>query len=113
MWSSTDRYISNSTTSRRSPTHPLPSSEAGQIASWEEFTKIQPRGILTIPKKLRLSVGLADNTLVRISGNKYRLIVEPVRALPYPVRTYTDNEVTEFLEFDAKETKQLKKNRLL
>jgi len=84
-----------------------------QISSWEEYTKIQPRGILTIPQKVRLSMGLMDNTLVKISGSKYRLIIEPVRALPYPVRTYTSDEVGEFLEFDAEETKRLKKNSLV
>ena len=46
-----------------------------QITFTEEIAKIQPRGILTIPKKLRRSMGLADNTFVKISGNKYRLVI--------------------------------------
>ena len=79
----------------------------------EEITKIQSRGTLTIPKKFRLSMGLADNTLVKISGNKYRLIIEPVRTLSYPVRSYTRNEIGEFLELDARESKKLRTKRLL
>lgn len=85
----------------------------GQVSFTEEIAKIQPRGILTIPKKLRLSIGLADNTLVRIRGNKYRLILEPVRALPYPVRGYTDSDINDFFDLDEKESKQLKTKGLL
>lgn len=79
----------------------------------EEIAKIQPRGILTIPKKLRRSMGLTDNTLVKISGNKYRLVIEPVRTIPYPVRSYTADEVDDFLESDAQESKKLETQGLL
>lgn len=79
----------------------------------EEITRIQPRGILTIPKKLRRSIGLADNTFVKISGNKYRLVIEPIRVLPYPVRSYDDNEIKDFFNLDASESKQLKTKGLL
>lgn len=84
-----------------------------QITFTEEIAKIQPRGILTIPKKLRRSMGLADNTFVKISGNKYRLIIEPIRVLPYTVRSYNDNEIKDFFDLDASESKQLKTKGLL
>ncbi|OGM04147.1 hypothetical protein A2715_04075 [Candidatus Woesebacteria bacterium RIFCSPHIGHO2_01_FULL_39_32] len=79
----------------------------------EEIIKIQPRGSLTIPKKLREDVGIRKNTLVRIIKEKGRLIIEPVRTLPYPARSYTDKEIDEFLELDAKETKELKSKGIL
>lgn len=79
----------------------------------EEIAKIQPRGILTIPKKLRRFIGLADNTFVKISGNKYRLVIEPIRVLPYPVRSYNNNEIKDFFDLDAQESKQLKTKGLL
>ena len=79
----------------------------------EEIIKIQPRGSLTIPKKLREDVGIIKNTLVRIIKEKGRLIIEPVRTLPYPARSYTDKEIDEFLELDAKETKELKSKGIL
>ena len=85
----------------------------GQVSFTEEIAKIQPRGILTIPKKLRRSIGLADNTFVKISGNKYRLIIEPIRVLPYPVRSYNDNEIKDFFDLDAQESKRLKTKGLL
>lgn len=84
-----------------------------QITFTEEIAKIQPRGILTIPKKLRRSIGLADNTFVKISGNRYRLIIEPIRVLPYPVRSYTDSDINDFFNLDAQESKQLKAKGLL
>lgn len=79
----------------------------------EEITQIQSRGTLTIPKKIRLSIGLKDNSLVRIGGNKYRLYIEPVRALPYPVRSYGPDEIVAFFALDAQETKDLRKKGLL
>lgn len=85
----------------------------GQVSFTEEIAKIQPRGILTIPKKLRRFIGLADNTFVKISGNKYRLIIEPIRVLPYPVRSYNNNEIKDFFDLDAQESKQLKTKGLL
>jgi len=80
---------------------------------YEDIVKVQPRGNLTIPKKLRKSVGIEKNSLVRIVKDKGRLIIEPVRAIPYPVRSYTDKEIEEFVKLDAKETKKLKSKGLL
>ena len=84
-----------------------------QNVALEDIIKIQPRGTLTIPKKLRDSVGLRENTLVKVIKEKGRLIIEPVRTLPYPVRSYTIEEIDEFLELDAKETEELKKKGIL
>lgn len=78
----------------------------GQVSFTEEIAKIQPRGILTIPKKLRRFIGLADNTFVKISGNKYRLIIEPVKLVPYPVRNYNDSDIKDFVDLDSKESKK-------
>lgn len=79
----------------------------------EEIIKLQPRGLLTIPKKFRQTLGLEDNTLVRIRKDSWRLIIEPVRTLPYPVRSYTNKDLDEFFELDAEQTKKLTKKGLL
>ena len=84
----------------------------GQVSFTEEIAKIQPRGILTIPKKLRRFIGLADNTFVKISGNKYRLIIEPVKVVPYPVRNYNDSEIEKFINLDVKESRHLLQKRI-
>lgn len=78
-----------------------------------EIVRILPKGIMTIPKKFRETLGLVENGLARIKTEKGRLIVEPVRILPYPVRTYTNEEIKEFIAQDKQETKELKQKKLL
>lgn len=79
----------------------------------EEIVKIQPKGLVTIPKKFRQELGFKENSLVRIKEEKGRLVMEAVRTLSYPVRSYTDSEIDQFLKLDKKETRQLKKKGLL
>ena len=38
--------------------------------------------------------------------------IEPVNTLRYPVRSYTDNEIEEFLREEESETKELRKLKL-
>lgn len=79
----------------------------------EEIIRILPKGLITIPKKLREELGFDENSLVRVRGEKGRLIVESTRTLPYPVRSYTEREIKEFIKLDKKESRVLKKKRLL
>lgn len=79
----------------------------------EEIIKIQPKGLLTIPKSLRVKLGFVENSLVRVKEEKGRLIMEAVRTLPYPVRSYTDDEIKGFLKLDEKQSKELKKKGLI
>ncbi|MEK7616477.1 MAG: AbrB/MazE/SpoVT family DNA-binding domain-containing protein [Patescibacteria group bacterium] len=81
--------------------------------TFEEIIKIQPRGVFTIPKKLRINLGISDNSLVRLKEERGRLLIEPVRTLPYPVRSYTKQDIDEFIEFDQKLTKTLKAKGIL
>jgi len=79
----------------------------------EEIIKIQSRGLLTIPAKFRKDTNFKENSLVKIIKEKGRLIIEPIRTLPYPVRSYTNQELKEFFELDKKEAKELKNERLI
>ena len=79
-----------------------------QLSTYEEIAKLQPKGLLTIPKKFREGLGFTENNLVRLKADRGRLIVEPVKTLPYPVRTYTDRNLEEFFALDDEESKQLK-----
>lgn len=79
----------------------------------EEIIKIQPKGLITIPKRFRQELGFEENGLVRVKGEKGRLIMESVRVLPFPVRSYSKDEIQEFFELDKKETKALKKKGFL
>lgn len=83
-----------------------------QTITFEDIIKLQPRGTFTVPKKLR--EGLFDEKgMAKITRVGRKLVIEPVRTLPYPVRTYNSNEIDEFLELDDKETKELKKKKLI
>ena len=83
------------------------------LITYEEIAKLQPKGLLTIPKKFREGLGFTENNLVRLKTDRGRLIVEPVKTLPYPVRTYTDRNLEEFFALDDEESKQLKAKGLL
>jgi AbrB family looped-hinge helix DNA binding protein len=79
-----------------------------QTVTLEDIIKMQPKGLVTIPKKIREMVGIAENDLVRVRTDRGRLALEPIRMLPYPVRSYTDRELKEFVDLDAKESLLLK-----
>lgn len=73
----------------------------------ENLVKLQPKGLLTIPKKLRVELGLEESKLVRLRVERGRLIIDPVRTLPYPVRSYTSGELKEFINLDRNQTAEL------
>lgn len=79
----------------------------------EDIVKLQERGILTIPRSIRTVMGLEKNSLIRIRQDRSRLILEPVRVLPYLARSYRSDDLEEFFELDAKESKTLKEKGLL
>ena len=84
-----------------------------QLLPLEEIVKLQPKGLITIPKKIRQKIGLEENSLLRIRQEGKKLTIEPIRIISYPVRSYTKKEIEEFLAFDAKQTKELRKNSCL
>lgn len=84
-----------------------------QTIPFDTIVRFQPKGLLIVPKKLREAVGLEENGFARIRRNNRQLIIESVRVLPYPVRSYNDEEVQEFLDLDANETTKLKDKNLL
>lgn len=79
----------------------------------EEIASFQPKGVLTIPKKIRDAVGVVDRSLVRIRADQGKITIEPVRTLPYPVRSYTDAEIDEFFALDQAESKELRRRGIL
>lgn len=81
--------------------------------SQEEIIKIQPKGLLTIPKRFRRELGFDERSVVRIKKEKNRLVIEPLSVLNYPVRRYTDQDLKEFIELDRQETREIKKKGLI
>jgi len=83
------------------------------IVVFEELVKVQPKGLITIPKKLRKELNITEETIVKIKREGQKLTMEPIRTITYPVRSYTKEEIKQFLAFDAAQTKELKKKRLI
>ena len=77
------------------------------------IVRVQSKGLITIPKDYREEIGLEESDFVRVRKKAQQIIIEPVRVLPYPVRSYTKKELDEFLKLDEKESKKLKKKGLL
>jgi len=57
-----------------------------QPITQEDIVKIQPKGLLTIPKKFREELGIKEDSFVRVIKVQRRLIIEPARVLSYPGR---------------------------
>ncbi|MEK7592740.1 MAG: AbrB/MazE/SpoVT family DNA-binding domain-containing protein [Patescibacteria group bacterium] len=79
----------------------------------EDIIMSQPKGVITLPKKIRDSVGIVERGLLRVRADGGKITIEPVRTLPYPVRTYTDKELAEFLALDQEEGKKLRRLKII
>lgn len=75
----------------------------------EDIIKIQPKGLITIPKKFREEIGLDENSLARVKKEGRRLIIEPVTVISYPLREYSKEEIEQFIKDDRLSPKLLKK----
>lgn len=84
-----------------------------QLITYEEIAKLQPKGLLTIPIRFRRDLGLEENQLVRLKKDRGRLIIEPVKTLDYPVRSYSQDDLDDFFALDDQDSKKLKAKGLL
>ena len=71
-----------------------------EMQTYGNLVKILPKGLVTIPKKLRLDIGLEENGLARIKKEGKRLILEPVDIISYPLREYSVEEIKQFIKED-------------
>lgn len=71
-----------------------------QVSTIEEIIKLQPKGLLTIPVKIRKKYGFNANDFIRIKASGGKVYLEPVRTLPYSVRSYTNKDLEEFFALD-------------
>ena len=70
------------------------------MQTYGNLVKILPKGLVTIPKKLRQDIGLEENGLARIKKEGKRLILEPVNVVSYPLREYPVQEIKQFIKED-------------
>ncbi len=82
-----------------------------QSATEETWVKILPKGLITIPKKIREKLGIKEGDIAktRISGSE--IIIEPRRASTY--RLFTDKEIAEWVAKDKLPPKLAKKVKAL
>lgn len=71
----------------------------------QQIVKVQEKGLITIPIVFREALGLKKDSFAKIYRENGKLILEPVSMLAYPVRSYTNEEIGEFVNLDRKESK--------
>lgn len=49
----------------------------------EAIVRMQLKGVITIPKKIRDAVGLKEGVYLRMVIDGRRIILEPIRIVPY------------------------------
>jgi len=84
-----------------------------QTIAMEDIIKAQPKGVITIPKKIREFAGLVDRGLLRVRADGSKITIEPVRTLAYPVRHYTDEELAKFIAFDEEQGRELRRKGII
>lgn len=53
----------------------------------EAIVKMQPKGVITIPKKIRDAAGLKEGMYLRLTADHRRITLEPIRIVPYRAST--------------------------
>ena len=49
----------------------------------EAIIRMQPKGVITIPQKMRQALKIETGTFLRLTDNRNQIIIEPVRIVPY------------------------------
>ena len=71
----------------------------------QQIVKVQEKGLITIPIAFREALGLKKDSFAKIYKENGKLILEPVSMLSYSVRSYTNEEIGDFVNLDRKESK--------
>ena len=75
----------------------------------QTLIRIQSKGLVTIPKKVRDELDLQENSHLKVSVQNGKVVLEPARTRSYPIRIYSDAEIAQFLEYDKLDPKLAKK----
>lgn len=54
-----------------------------QTIPLEAIIRMQPKGVITIPKKIRDAVGLKDGMYLHLTADRHRITIKPIRMIPY------------------------------
>mgnify|MGYP001559891256 CR=1 FL=1 len=75
----------------------------------QTLVRIQPKGLITLPKKIRDQLNLSENSHLRISVQGGKVVLDPLQARSFPIRIYTDAEIDQFLKDDKLDPELAKK----
>ena len=67
----------------------------------EEWLKVLGKGMVTLPKKWREELEIAEGDVVKAKKEGRRVIIEPQEKESAPYRVYSDKEIDEFLKDDT------------
>lgn len=67
--------------------------------SREEYLKILGKGMVTIPKEWRVELGLEEGDIVKAKKEGNKVVIE-LREGEAPYRTFSDQEIEEWLKID-------------
>ena len=74
----------------------------------EEWLKVLTKGMVTIPKAWRKTLGIEEGTVVKARKIENQIIIEPLEK-PIPYRIYSQKELQQFLKDDQLPKKWQKK----
>jgi len=73
----------------------------------ESWIKILPKGLITIPKKIREKLGIKEGDVAKVKISKRSIIIEPRESTEY--RLFTDEEIKQWVKDDKLPEKLAKK----
>ncbi len=77
-----------------------------------EWIKISAKGLITLPKKMRESIGLKEGSIAKATLKGSSIVIESVDP-PFKGRLYTDAQLETWVVEDKLSDKDLKKHKKL
>lgn len=68
--------------------------------SQDEWLKVLGKGMVTIPKKWRDDLGIAEGDVIKATKQGRAVVLTSPKARAVPYRIYTDKEIKTFLKDD-------------
>lgn len=77
----------------------------------DTWIKILPKGLITIPKKMRDRLGIKDGDIAKINISKNSIIIEPRESNEY--RLFSDEEIEQWVKDDKLSIELAKKSQAI
>lgn len=77
----------------------------------ETWIKILPKGLITIPKKMREKLGIKDGDIAKINISKNSIVIEPRESNEY--RLFSNEEIKQWIKDDKLPIELAKKSQTI